>query len=64
MEMALPFPRQSKQYGEYSGLINPGMRAWVNESEGAITNWQDFEAYPFPDVSNLIFLLLNILNRQ
>jgi len=26
-----------------------GVRSWVNEKEGIITSWEDFEKYPWPD---------------
>lgn len=61
MEMALPFPARANST-QNTAADNPGMRTWVDEKKGAITNWQDFEAYPFPDVSKFDFFALEYLN--
>jgi uroporphyrinogen decarboxylase len=34
-------------------LARTGGRAYINEHSGPITNWQEFEAYPWPDVESL-----------
>jgi len=32
-----------------SDAQNRGDRSWINEKEGVITSWDDFERYPWPD---------------
>jgi uroporphyrinogen decarboxylase len=63
MEMALPFPARANNTLN-TVADNSGMRAWVDERRGAITNWRDFEAYPFPDVSKFDFFAFEYLNRH
>jgi len=32
-----------------------GQRAWADEHEGVIRNWEDFESYPWPEIRDEIF---------
>jgi uroporphyrinogen decarboxylase len=38
-----------------AGLQKEGGRTYVDESKGPITNWDEFERYPWPDPSKLSF---------
>jgi uroporphyrinogen decarboxylase len=63
MEAALPFPGKSINTQNTAGA-NSGTRSWVDETNGAITSWQDFEKYPFPDVTQFDFFALEYLNSH
>lgn len=39
-------------------------RAWVDEHQGAISNWDDFERYPWPRVEDLDFFPLEYINEH
>ncbi|MGQ9462728.1 MAG: uroporphyrinogen decarboxylase family protein [Candidatus Fervidibacter sp.] len=39
-------------------------RAWVDEHQGAISNWDDFERYPWPRVEGLDFFPLEYINEH
>jgi len=39
-------------------------RSWVDEHQGAISNWEDFERYPWPKVENMDFFPLEYINAN
>jgi len=39
-------------------------RAWADEHQGAITNWADFEAYPWPEPSEASFFAVDYLSQH
>ncbi len=47
LELGLPFP-QAGVLGDDPTMVS-GQRGWWDEHTGAITNWEEFEAYPWPD---------------
>ncbi len=62
-ETSLPFPSHSMLAPDTA----PGSdknRAWANEHEGAIKTWEDFEAYPWPKVSDFDFFPFEYLNEH
>lgn len=60
--MGLRFPGKVRR-GEDTALLSRGMREWVEESKGVITSWDDFAAYPWPQVSFLDFSPYEELSR-
>ncbi|MCS7192654.1 MAG: hypothetical protein NZ937_06725 [Armatimonadetes bacterium] len=40
------------------------MRAWTDEHQGAISNWEDFECYPWPKVEDVDFFVLEYINSH
>jgi len=50
--VGLEFPSRSR-VGEDSGPLARGERTWVEEGQGMITSWEDFEKYPWPEVSDI-----------
>lgn len=63
LELALPFPGKSDAAQNTAGK-DTGMRSWVDEKNGAITSWHDFEEYPFPDISQFDFFPFEYLNAH
>lgn len=59
LEIGLPFKENR--------LVAPDtasnkMRSWVDEHQGAISSWEDFEHYPWPKVEDLDFFVLEYIN--
>ena len=46
-DLAMPLSRASVQ--DTAALEREGGRSFMNEQQGPITNWEEFEAYPWPD---------------
>ncbi len=59
LEALLPFPCPARVEGLAASDTNSiadqsrGQRAWANEHDGPIQNWQDFDHYPWPDPANM-----------
>lgn len=47
LEIGLPFPRKGLTGDDPT--MAAGQRSWVDEHEGTITTWDQFEQYPWPD---------------
>ena len=62
LELALPFSGKSTATQNTAGK-EAGMRSWVDEKNGAITSWQDFDQYPFPDISQFDFFPFEYLSK-
>lgn len=45
----LEWPLRQHSTADTAGLARGGGRAYVDESRGPITNWDEFERYPWPD---------------
>ena len=45
---SLSFASRNRSAGDTAGLSR-GTRKWVEEGKGAITSWEDFENYPWPN---------------
>ena len=50
--IGLEFPSQIRKTDDTANLSR-GTRNWVEEKQGIITNWEDFENYPWPDPENI-----------
>ena len=46
-----------------TAALSKGQRGWVNEAKGPITNWEEFEAYPWPKVTPQAFRNLEAVGR-
>ena len=50
----LDFPFRSLTGADTAqGLTSRGERTWVDEHHGAISSWEDFETYPWPDPARM-----------
>ena len=54
-ERGLPFEEPKIAGGDASMTGSGGTRAWADEHRGAVTSWQDFERYPWPDAGSFDF---------
>ena len=45
-------------------LLSRGKRTWVNEKAGIITNWDEFEKYPWPSVDDIDFYPMEYAARH
>jgi len=52
----LQFPGKARRTGDTAHLSR-GKREWVEEKEGMITCWEDFEKYPWPDADKVDYSL-------
>jgi uroporphyrinogen decarboxylase len=57
------FPTQNIPADDTAALSR-GQRGWVNESTGPITTWQEFESYPWPEVTPAAFRSLEAVGRH
>jgi len=48
----IDFPSRGAVANDTAGLHKKQGRRWVDEHDGAIRNWEEFEAYPWPDPKN------------
>ena len=46
---------------EDTAALSRGERSWVNESRGVITNWEDFESFPWPEPEELDYSSLEYM---
>lgn len=60
--MGLRFPGKVRR-GKDTASLSRGMREWVEESSGVIASWEDFEAYPWPQVASFDFSPYEELSR-
>jgi uroporphyrinogen decarboxylase len=59
----LGFPRPGL-VAQDTALLSRGERGWVNEAKGPVTSWQEFEAYPWPQVTAGAFRSLEAVARH
>jgi len=59
----LEFPGK-KRVTEDTAFFSRGKRDWVEEKEGAITSWDDFERYPWPDADKIDYSLYEFAARN
>ena len=50
----ISFPHGTR-VAEDTARLSAGQRGWVEESKGPITNWDEFEQYPWPEVTPAAF---------
>jgi uroporphyrinogen decarboxylase len=62
-EIGLPLPQHKIAVADTAPNAAKD-RAWADEHHGAITSWEDFERYPWPDVSTFDFFPLEYLNAH
>lgn len=60
-ECPLHFPERSLLTGDTAPGVT-GNRAWVDEHQGTITNWEEFESYPWPKVGEFDFFAFEYLS--
>lgn len=61
-EMSLPFP-ENQVLGPDPTRPSSPVRAWADEHRGRITNREEFERYPWPDVEDFDFSPFESLDR-
>jgi len=49
----IEMPLHYDSAGDTAALARAGGRAYMNEHRGPITNWEEFERYPWPDAARL-----------
>lgn len=59
LEIGLPFSRKSLTGTDPTMVA--GQRSWVDEHEGTITTWEQFERYPWPDPTDAPFWILEYI---
>lgn len=59
LEIGLPF--QERRHITQD-TASSKQRSWVDEHQGAISNWEEFEKYPWPRVEDLDFFVLEYIN--
>jgi len=62
-----PFPRENFILAEDTAPLRRNKRIWQDEKRGAIENRENFEKYPWPDISeidDILILLLSVLGRK
>ncbi len=54
LERFLNLARDNVVYGHDTAELTRDTRQWQNENEGVITNWEEYEAYPWPEEGDLV----------
>jgi len=50
--------------GEDTAAVSKGNRIWMEEDKGMISNWQEFEAYPWPDAGKIPLRTYDYISRN
>jgi uroporphyrinogen decarboxylase len=50
--------------GEDTASVSKGNRIWMEEDKGMISNWQEFEAYPWPDARKIPLRAYEYISRN
>lgn len=59
------FPRDNINISaDTAGLTRGEGRTWADESHGIITNWEEFERYPWPEAANYTLIGLEWLEKN
>ncbi len=61
-EVSLPFPAAVRDGSDETNLA--GQRAWAETRRGPIGSWEDFERYPWPEVSDELFRPFEEISRR
>lgn len=61
-EESLPLPAISNVIPDTAKGNEDRSRAWQSETEGVITSWEEFEKYPWPEISEKDFCIHNYNN--
>jgi uroporphyrinogen decarboxylase len=61
MDIGFPTPGL---VAEDTAILSRGERGWQNEATGPITTWEEFEKYPWPEVTPAAFRSLEALSRH
>ena len=59
----LAFPTEGLST-EDTAELSRGQRGWVDEAKGPVASWEDFEAYPWPEVTPATFRSLEAVGRH
>lgn len=59
LEIALPFQEKRLVTAD---TASSKQRAWADEHQGAIANWEDFDKYPWPRIEDVDFFVLEYIN--
>jgi uroporphyrinogen decarboxylase len=59
---SVSFPHASR-IAEDTAEMSHGTRGWVEEAKGPITTWEEFEAYPWPEVTPESYRNLEAMGR-
>jgi uroporphyrinogen decarboxylase len=60
----LTFPGLVSLEARDSAELSRGKRSWVDEKTGMITNWEEFERYPWPSFTDVDFFPLEYAGRR
>ena len=60
----LTWPGLHSLAAQDSAVLSRGMRTWVNEKAGRITNWEEFEQYPWPTFLDVDFYPLEYASQR
>jgi len=55
-DAAIPFPGKRRRAADTANL-SKGERSWTEEGEGMVSDWEDFENYPWPSTDDLDYWL-------
>jgi len=59
LEIGLPFQERHLLTAD---TASSKQRAWADEHQGAISNWEEFEKYPWPRIEDVDFFVLEYIN--
>jgi len=50
--------------GEDTAVLSRGQRGWVEENKGVISNWDEFEKYPWPKINEIDYKTYEITSKN
>ena len=50
--------------GDDTAVLSRGQRGWVEEGKGMISNWEEFEKYPWPDAKEIDYKMYEIGSKN
>ena len=59
----LEFPGKERRTKD-TALLSRKERSWVEEGKGAISSWEDFEKYPWPDVNKIDYYPYEFVSKN
>lgn len=59
----LKFPGKDRKTDD-TALLSKKERSWVEEGRGVINSWEDFEKYPWPDISNIDYSSYEFVSKN
>jgi len=62
-DVCIPTETRSDILADDTAMYTKGQRSWVDDHNGLIQNWDDFEKYPWPSTSEIDYTMIETASR-